>query len=48
MLTRRDKPNPHGDDYHSRTDYALGGSDLPVPGVVSYTRAFIGLDYLLQ
>jgi hypothetical protein len=34
--------------YHSRTDYALGGSDLPVPGVVSYTRAFIGLDYLLQ
>ena len=30
------------------TDYALGGSDAAVPAVVSYTRAFIGLDYLLQ
>lgn len=34
--------------YHSATDYALGGSDLPVPGVVSYTRAFVGIDFLLQ
>ncbi|HET7065945.1 MAG TPA: DUF3570 domain-containing protein [Rudaea sp.] len=34
--------------YHSATDYALGGSDAAVPAVVSYTRAFIGLDYLLQ
>ena len=33
--------------YHSATDYALGGADAPVPAVVSYTRAFIGLDYLL-
>jgi len=33
--------------YHGATDYALGGSDAPVPAVVSYTRAFIGLDYLL-
>jgi hypothetical protein len=33
--------------YHSATDYALGGSDAAVPAVVSYTRAFIGLDYLL-
>ena len=34
--------------YHSATDYALGGADAAVPAVVSYTRAFIGLDYLLQ
>jgi len=34
--------------YHAATGYAIGGSDAPVPGVVSYTRAFIGLDYLLQ
>jgi hypothetical protein len=34
--------------YHGATDYALGGSGAPVPAVVSYTRAFIGLDYLLQ
>jgi hypothetical protein len=34
--------------YHAATDYALGGADAAVPGVVSYTRAFIGLDYLLQ
>jgi len=34
--------------YHGATDYALGGSDAAVPAVVSYTRAFIGLDYLLQ
>lgn len=34
--------------YHGATDYALGGSDAPVPGVVSYTRAFIGVDFLLQ
>ena len=33
--------------YHSATDYAIGGADAPVPGVVSYTRAFIGIDYLL-
>ena len=33
--------------YHGATDYALGGSDSAVPAVVSYTRAFIGLDYLL-
>lgn len=32
--------------YHARTDYAIGGSDAAVPGVVSYTRAFIGVDYL--
>jgi len=34
--------------YHSATDYALGGADAAVPGVVSYTRVFIGLDYLLR
>ncbi|HSE12313.1 MAG TPA: DUF3570 domain-containing protein [Rudaea sp.] len=34
--------------YHGATDYALGGADAAVPAVVSYTRAFIGLDYLLQ
>ena len=34
--------------YHGATDYALGGSDSAVPTVVSYTRAFIGLDYLLR
>jgi hypothetical protein len=34
--------------YHASTDYALGGSDAAVPGVVSYTRFFVGLDYLLQ
>ena len=34
--------------YHGATDYALGGSDAPVPAVVSYTRAFIGVDFLLQ
>jgi hypothetical protein len=33
--------------YHAATDYALGGADAAVPAVVSYTRAFIGLDYLL-
>ena len=34
--------------YHAATDYAVGGADAAVPGVVDYTRAFIGLDYLLQ
>jgi len=34
--------------YHGATDYAIGGADAAVPGVVSYTRAFIGIDYLLQ
>jgi len=34
--------------YHGATDYALGGADSAVPAVVSYTRAFIGLDYLLK
>ena len=34
--------------YHGATDYALGGSGAAVPAVLSYTRAFIGLDYLLQ
>jgi hypothetical protein len=34
--------------YHAATGYAIGGADAPVPGVVSYTRAFIGLDYLLR
>jgi hypothetical protein len=34
--------------YHGATGYAIGGSDAAVPGVVSYNRAFIGLDYLLQ
>jgi hypothetical protein len=34
--------------YHAATDYALGGADSAVPGVVSYTRAFIGLDYLFE
>lgn len=34
--------------YHAATDYAIGGADAAVPGVVSYTRAFIGLDYLLR
>jgi hypothetical protein len=33
--------------YHATTGYAIGGSDAAVPGVVSYTRAFIGIDYLL-
>jgi hypothetical protein len=31
--------------YHAATDYALGGSDAAVPGVISYTRAFVGLNY---
>ena len=31
--------------YHAATDYALGGSDAAVPGVVSYTRGFVGVDY---
>jgi hypothetical protein len=34
--------------YHAATDYAIGGADAAVPGVVSYTRAFIGVDYLLK
>jgi uncharacterized protein DUF3570 len=34
--------------YHAATDYALGGSDSADPAVVSYTRAFIGLDYLFN
>jgi hypothetical protein len=31
--------------YHASVDYALDGSDAPVPGVLSYTRGFIGVDY---
>jgi len=31
--------------YHASVDYALGGSDSAVPGVLSYTRGFVGLDY---
>lgn len=34
--------------YHAATDYALGGADLAVPGVLSYTRAFAGADYLFE
>lgn len=34
--------------YHATADDALGGADAAVPGVVSYTRAFIGLDYFLD
>ena len=34
--------------YHGATDYALGGADAAVPAVVSYTRAFVGLDYLFD
>jgi hypothetical protein len=31
--------------YHAATDYALGGEDSAVPGVLSYTRGFVGVDY---
>ena len=31
--------------YHASTSYALDGSDAAVPGVLSYTRGFIGVDY---
>jgi hypothetical protein len=34
--------------YHGATDYALGGADLAVPAVISYTRALIGLDYVFN
>ena len=34
--------------YHAATDYALGGADSAVPGVLSYTRAFVGVDYLFE
>jgi hypothetical protein len=34
--------------YHAATDYALGGADSAVPGVLSYTRVFVGLDYLFE
>jgi hypothetical protein len=34
--------------YHGAADDALGGADAAVPSVVSYTRAFIGLDYFLD
>lgn len=34
--------------YHGTADDALGGADAAVPGAVSYTRAFIGLDYFLD
>jgi len=31
--------------YHAAADYALGSADSAVPGVLSYTRGFVGLDY---
>lgn len=31
--------------YHASTGYAIGGADSADPAVVSYTRAFAGLDY---
>ncbi len=31
--------------YHASTSYAIGGADLPNPGIVSYTRIFAGVDY---
>jgi hypothetical protein len=34
--------------YHAAADDALGGADSAVPGVVSYTRAFVGVDYLFE
>jgi hypothetical protein len=34
--------------YHAAADDAIGGADLAVPGVLSYTRAFVGLDYLFE
>lgn len=34
--------------YRAATDYALGGADSPVLGVVTYTRAFVGVDYLFE
>ena len=34
--------------YHAAADEALGGADLAVPGVLSYTRAFVGVDYLFE
>jgi Protein of unknown function (DUF3570) len=34
--------------YRATTGMALGGSDLPNPGVVSYTRYFAGLDFLFD
>jgi Protein of unknown function (DUF3570) len=34
--------------YHAATDYALGGNDSAVPGVLSYTRGFVGLDYVFD
>jgi hypothetical protein len=34
--------------YHASTSYAIGGADLADPGVISYTRAFIGADYLFE
>lgn len=34
--------------YHAASGYAPGGADAAVPGVLSYTRAFVGLDYLFE
>jgi hypothetical protein len=34
--------------YHAAADDALGGADLAVPGVLSFTRAFVGVDYLFE
>ena len=31
--------------YRASTDFALGGADSAVPGVLSYTRGFVGVDY---
>ena len=31
--------------YHASTSYGIDGSDAAVPGVLSYTRGFIGVDY---
>jgi len=31
--------------YHASVNYALDGSDAAVPGVLSYTRGFVGVDY---
>ncbi|HEX6832403.1 MAG TPA: DUF3570 domain-containing protein [Rudaea sp.] len=34
--------------YHAATRYGIGGGDSADPGVVSYTRAFAGLDFLFD
>lgn len=31
--------------YHASTSYGIDGSDAVVPGVLSYTRGFVGVDY---